>query len=69
MVSIISGVKRDNSRSAKHENNYKNNCSDFAGELEKAVDERQAADCYTVTYNAKSQLQSFFYSQHRDYTV
>lgn len=69
MVSIISSVKRDNRRSAKHENNYKNDYSGFAGELEKAIDERQAAECYTVTYNAKSQLQSFVYTQHRDYTV
>lgn len=69
MVSIISSTKRDNRRQTQHNDSYSHSESDFAHELDKAIAEQKATECYNVTYNAKCQLQSFFYMQHRDYTI
>lgn len=69
MVSISSNVKRDNSMSTKQDNNYNNETPGFTHILKKAVDDKQPTDCYTVTYNAKSELQSFYYAQRREYTI
>ena len=69
MVSIISGTKRDNRRPAQQNDSYAHHESNFAHELEKAMAEQEATECYTVTYDAKCQLQTFLYMQHRDYTI
>lgn len=69
MVSIISSTKRDNRRPTQQNDSNAHSNSDFAHELEKAMAEPEATDCYNVIYNAKRQLQTFFYMQHRDYTI
>lgn len=68
MVTVISNLKRDNKRTPE-QNLHKKNEASFAGELEKAIEELQPTDFHTVTYNSKSQLQPFFYTARRDYTI
>ena len=68
MVAIIPGTKRDHKHEAEQQLNKKDDNS-FAGELEKAMEDYIPADIHTVTYNSKSQLQPFFYSIRRDYTI
>ena len=36
--------------------------------LNNAMETKAPADCYTVTYNADSKLQTYFYRQSREYT-
>ncbi|MFG6326389.1 MAG: hypothetical protein K1W00_06030 [Lachnospiraceae bacterium] len=40
----------------------------FAGKLKKVMEQNTPSDCYTVTYNKGMKLQSFFYSEQRDYS-
>lgn len=40
----------------------------FNAILEKAVPENAPEECYTVTYDRKSQLQTYYYRQSREYT-
>ena len=41
----------------------------FTAVLDKALEESQPIDCYTVTYNASSQLQTFYYMPSKEYTL
>ena len=41
----------------------------FAAVLDNALEESQPIDCYTVTYNASSQLQTFYYMPSKEYTL
>ena len=41
----------------------------FAAVLDRAMDETRPVDCYTVTYNANSRLQTYFYQPSREYTL
>lgn len=41
----------------------------FAAVLDTALEESQPIDCYTVTYNASSQLQTFYYMPSKEYTL
>ena len=40
----------------------------FSTILEKAVQENTPAECYTVTYDRQSRLQTYYYCQSREYT-
>lgn len=66
-VPIKQGMK-NNERSA---NDYKEDADSFVKTFEKASRikeaENQPHDCYTVTYNASSQLQTFFFHQSKSY--
>lgn len=68
VVTVISNLKRDNKRTPQ-QYLQKQSESGFSGELEKAMEELQPTDFHTVTYNSKSQLQPFFYTARRDYTI
>lgn len=67
MVTRVSKVSRE-----KGKQNKKYPCSakgfTFDTILKDAMENKAPADCYTVTYNADSQLQTYFYRQSREYT-
>ncbi|MBQ6814236.1 MAG: hypothetical protein IJP13_01720 [Lachnospiraceae bacterium] len=69
MVTIVSTLKREKRNTDQQELYYKKSNTDFAGELEKAMDDLAPTDIHTVTYNSKSQLQPFFYAKRREYTI
>ena len=68
-VPVIQRMKRDNSGNGQHEAKTSEPVS-FAGELKKAMENNnnKSNDCYTVTYNSSMKLQSFFYTEQRDYS-
>ena len=68
MVSLIPKTKRDKRQNANQQH-YKEHNSEFANELEKAMDNYNFEEFQTLTYNAHSQLEPFIYVKHREYTV
>lgn len=67
MVTRVSKVSRENGKQNKrHPRSAKNFAFDTV--LSNAMENKTPADCYTVTYNADSQLQTYFYRQSREYT-
>jgi len=67
VVSQAPKTKRENSNSRQRDPASSGSAS-FAVTLERALDESQPIDCCTVTYNAGSKLQTFFYQPSREYT-
>ncbi|MBQ5918646.1 MAG: hypothetical protein IIW92_08815 [Lachnospiraceae bacterium] len=68
MVALIPKSKRDKRRSTEQQLHKEAN-SNFANELDKAMDEYNYEDFQTLTYNAHSQLEPFIYVKHKEYTV
>lgn len=67
MVAMVSKPSRESGKQSKKRfNAQKNNLFDTV--LNNAMENKAPADCYTVTYNADSQLQTYFYRQSREYT-
>ena len=67
MVTKMSRVSRENGRQNKRQpNSAKNPAFDII--LSDAMESKAPADCYTVTYNADRQLQTYFYRQSKEYT-
>lgn len=69
-VQVVSGtLKTKQERSGSQQRNSgSSKAVSFAAVLDRAIDESQPADCYTVTYNANRQLQTYFYQPTREYT-
>lgn len=68
MVALIPKTKKDKRQSASQQH-YKEHSSEFANELDKAMDNYRFEEFQTLTYNAHSQLEPFIYVKHREYTV
>ncbi len=68
MVSQTPKTKRENSNSQQRDPSSSRSAS-FAMTLERALDERPPIGCHTVTYDADSRLQTFFYQPSREYTL
>lgn len=66
IVSNIPNMRRENGNS-KRQRLSAPKAESFKTVLESVADENQPGDCYTVTYNANSQLQTFFYRLNREY--
>ena len=67
MVARASKTSRENSkRNQKQPSPEKNSLFDTC--LRTAMENKAPADCYTVTYNANSQLQTYYYHQSMEYT-
>jgi len=67
MVSRISKLKKENGQSGQqHSKPPKPAALDTL--LKSPVAKAQTVDCYTVTYNRESQIQTYYYSQSREYT-
>ena len=58
---------RDNT-SAEHKSGEKPHSQTMNMKIAFEAYNNAPADCYTVTYNNKSQLQSFYYCPHHEYT-
>lgn len=67
MVAMVSKPSRGDGRQKKGRSNAQKN-SLFDTVLNNAMESKAPADCYTVTYNADRQLQSYFYRQSKEYT-
>ncbi len=70
MVTMVSKLSRESNRQNKRQPGAPKN-SLFDTVLSTAVENNKSkapADCYTVTYNADSQLQANYYRQAREYT-
>lgn len=67
MVTRVSKPSRENGRQGRRQPGSSKN-SLFDTVLDNAMERRSPADCYTVTYNANSQLQTYYYRQSREYT-
>ena len=68
MVALIPKTKKDKKHMANQQHSKQEN-SDFANTLDKAIENYNYDDFQTVTYNAKSQLEPFIYVKHREFTV
>lgn len=67
MVAMVSRPSRESGKQSKKRfNTQKNRLFDTV--LNNAMENKAPADCYTVTYNADSQLQTYFYRQSKEYT-
>lgn len=67
MISRMPKLKRENGQPGQQQSRSSKPVT-FDTVLEKAVAKEQPVDCYTVTYNKNSQLQTYYYSQSREYT-
>lgn len=67
MVTGVRKPKREKSGSGQ-QNHQAARSSGFNGILEKAVRENIPEECYTVTYDRQSRLQTYYYRQSREYT-
>jgi hypothetical protein len=68
MVALIPKTKRDKKQMANQHHTRDEN-SDFAGTLDKAIEKYNFDEFQTLTYNANSQLEPFIYVRHKEYTV
>ena len=66
-ISNLQGIGRDNT-SAVHISGEKPHSQTMNMKIAFEAYNNAPADCYTVTYNNKSQLQSFYYCPHHEYT-
>lgn len=66
-VPIINNMRQDN-RHGNQKGTESTEPVTFAGELKKVMDQGTPSDCYTVTYNRGMKLQSFFYTEQREYS-
>ena len=67
MVSMISSTKRDNENREKQDQaNYKG--PTFTQVLNKVVKESVPQDIINITYDSKSNINTFFYHQSKEYT-
>ena len=67
MVTKTPKLKRENEHS-KQQRGQTGTPISFDTVLEKKIEKECPADCYVVTYNVKSQLQTYYYHQSREYT-
>ena len=67
VVPGIFGTKRENGSSRRRQPGSSRTVA-FTDVLEKTIAETQPLDCYIVTYNVNSELQSYFYQPSREYT-
>ena len=68
MVALVPKSKRDKRR-YPDQHLYKENNSNFASELDKAMENYDYDEFQTLTYNAHSQLEPFIYVKHKEYTI
>lgn len=67
MVTGVRKPKREKSGSGM-QNPHSARTPGFNSILEKAVQENAPEECYTVTYDRQSRLQTYYYRQSREYT-
>ncbi len=70
-VQVVSGVsrtRRENGSSKRQQPSPSKEVA-FAAVLEKVIATDQPIDCYTVTYNANKELQTYSYQPSREYTL
>lgn len=67
MVTTVSMLSRENNRKNQRQQEP-SKVSLFDTILNKSIENSAPADCYTVTYNADRQLQTYYYRQSREYT-
>lgn len=68
MVTRVSRASRENGKQRQKQPSPAKPPA-FDTVLSNAMENKAPADCYTVTYNANSQLQTYFYRQSREYTL
>ena len=68
MVARVSKISREKGKQNKRQPNSEKNLA-FDTVLSNVMENKAPADCYTVTYNADRQLQTYFYRQSREYTL
>jgi hypothetical protein len=67
MVSGVSKPKREKRGSGQQQS--RSSCSHvFAATLERAAGQDAPKECYTVTYDRSSRLQTYYYRQSKEYT-
>lgn len=67
MVTSVQKPKREKNGSGQ-QNPQTAKTPGFSSILEKAVRENTPEECYTVTYDRQSHLQTYYYRQSREYT-
>lgn len=67
MITKMPKLRRENEQS-KQQHNPAGKPVSFGTVLEEKTGNECPADCYIVTYNVKSQLQTYYFHQSREYT-
>ncbi len=67
MVTGVSKPKREREGSGQRQPQA-SHTSSFTATLEKAAQTSVPEECYTVTYDRRSRLQTYYYCQSREYT-
>ena len=67
MVARVSKLSRENGKQSKRQSGSSKN-SLFDTVLSNTMENKAPAECYTVTYNADSQLQTYYSRQSKEYT-
>ncbi|MCI8528861.1 MAG: hypothetical protein HFH82_06890 [Lachnospiraceae bacterium] len=60
-------LRRENDSPDQRQNQPRKPVS-FGNVLEEKIEKECPAECYVVTYNVKSQLQTYYYHQSKEYT-
>lgn len=60
-------LRRENRQTGQRQRQQPKNVS-FGNVLEEKIGNQCPAECYVVTYNGKSQLQTYYYLQSKEYT-
>lgn len=64
---MVQNMRQDGSHN-NHQGAERTETVTFAGELKKVMEKDANNDCYTVTYNSDMKLQSFYYTEQREYS-
>lgn len=67
MVTGVSKPKREKEGSGQRQSQT-SHTSSLTATLEKAAQASVPEECYTVTYDRRSRLQTYYYCQSREYT-
>ena len=69
-VQMVTSVSRVSREKGKQNKKFPSSAKKFAFDtvLKDVMENNAPADCYTVTYNADSQLQTYSYHRSREYT-
>lgn len=68
VISRATKTRRENSGSGQRQHAPSEDVA-FSVVLDRVMVENQPTDCYTVTYNANRELQTYFYQPSREYTL
>ena len=67
MITKMPKLRRENGQPGQQQRRQSKAVS-FGNVLEEKIGNSSPAECYVVTYNGKSQLQTYYYHQSKEYT-